>query len=57
LDAIYGDPRYVSDTIIQDISKFKALQQGEDGRLCDLVHLVNRSYNTLKEVGTQNDLN
>jgi len=57
LDAIYGDPRYVSDTIIQDISKFKALQQGEDGRFCDLVHLFNRSYNTLKEVGTQNDLN
>ena len=25
LDSIYGDPRYVSDTIIQDISKFKSL--------------------------------
>lgn len=57
LDAIYGDPRFVSDTIIQDITRFKALQQGEDARFCELVHLVNRSYNTLKEVGNQNDMN
>lgn len=57
LDAIYGDPRFVSDTIVQDITKFKALQPGEDARFCELVHLVNRSYNTLKEVGNQNDMN
>ena len=56
LDAIYGDARYVSDTITQDILKFKALQPGEDTRFCDLIHLVKRSYNTLKEVGTQNDM-
>ncbi|KAK3729680.1 hypothetical protein QZH41_001532 [Actinostola sp. cb2023] len=57
LDSIYGDPRFVSDTVTQDIVKFKALQEGEDARFCDLVHLVNRSYNTLKEVGQPSDMN
>ena len=56
LDSIYGDPRFVSDTITQDIVKFRALQPGEDARFCDLVHLVKRSFNTLKEVGSQNDM-
>lgn len=56
LDSIYGDPRFVSDTITQDIVKFRALQIGEDARFCDLVHLVKRSFNTLKEVGSQNDM-
>lgn len=51
LDSIYGDVRYVSDTITQDIVQFKALQEGEDARFCDLVHLINCCYNTLKEVG------
>ncbi|CAB4025983.1 hypothetical protein AWC38_SpisGene18824, partial [Paramuricea clavata] len=57
LDSIYGDPRFIADTITQDISKFKALQDGEDARFCELIHLVNRSYNTLKEVGRPNDMN
>ena len=57
LDSIYGDVRYVSDTITQDIVQFKALQEGEDARFCDLVHLVNRCYNTLKEVGIPSDMN
>lgn len=56
LDAIYGDPRFVSDSVTQDISKFKPLQDGEDSRFCDLVHLVRRSYNTLKEVGVPGDM-
>ena len=56
LDSIYGDPRFVSDAMIQDISKFKALQEGEDARFCELVHLVNRCYNTLKEVGLPSDM-
>ena len=56
LDAIYGDPRFVSDTITQDIVKLRALQQGEDARFCDLVHLVKRSFNILKEIGSQNDM-
>ena len=56
LDSIYGDPRYVSDTITQDIAQFKALQEGEDARFCDLVHLVKRCYNTLKEVGIPSDM-
>ena len=56
LDSIYGDPRFVSDTVTQDIVKFKALQGGEDARFCDLVHLVKRSYNTLKEVGIPSDM-
>ena len=57
LDSIYGDPRFVSDTITQDIVKFRALQNGEDARFCDLVHLVRRCYNTLKEVGVPGDMN
>ena len=44
LDSIYGDPRFVSDTITQDIVKFRALQNGEDATFCDLVHLVKRCY-------------
>ena len=39
------------------IIQFKALQDGEDARFCDLVHLVKRSYNTLKEVGLPSDMN
>ena len=46
----------MSDTITQDIVKFRPLQPGEDARFCDLVHLVKRSFNTLKEVGSQNDM-
>ena len=57
LDAIYGDPRFVSDTVTQDIVQFKALQEGEEARFCDLVHLVKRCYNTLKEVGLPGDMN
>ena len=57
LDSIYGDPRFVSDTITQDIVKFRALQNGEDARFCDLVHLVKRCYNTLREVGVPGDMN
>ena len=57
LDAIYGDPRVVSDSVTQDLNKFKALQDGEDSRFCELVHLVRRSYNTLKEVGLPGDMN
>ena len=56
LDSIYWDVRHVSDTITQDISQFKALQEEEDARFCDLVHLVKRSYNTLKEVGVASDM-
>ena len=56
LDSIYGDPRYVSDTITQDIVKFRPIRDGEDARFCDLVHLVKRCYNTLKEVGLPSDM-
>ena len=55
LDSIYGDVRHVSDAITQDISQSKALQE-EDACFCDLVHLVKRSYNTLKEVGVASDM-
>lgn len=44
LDSIYGDRRFVSDIVMQDILKFKSLRDGEDARFCDLVH-------TLKEIG------
>lgn len=56
LDSIYGDPRFVSDTITQDIVKFRTLQDGEDARFCDLAHLVRRCFNTLKEVGVPSDM-
>ncbi len=56
LDSVYGDPRYVSDTIAQDIAKFKPLREGEDSRFFELVHLVRRCYNTLKEVGLPSDM-
>ena len=56
LNSIYGDPRYVSDTITQDIVKFRPIRDGEDARFCDLVHLVKRCYNTLKEVGLPSDM-
>ena len=56
LDSIYGDPRFVSGTITQDGVKFRTLQNGEDTRFCDLVHLVKRCYNTLKEVGVPSDI-
>ena len=40
LDAIYGDPRFVADAIVHDLTKFRPLKDGEDSRFCDLVHLV-----------------
>ncbi|CAB4029838.1 PREDICTED: uncharacterized protein LOC107337338 [Paramuricea clavata] len=56
LDSIYGDPRYVSDQVTQDLSKFRPLKEGEDSRFCDLVHLVKRSFNTMKGVGKPHDM-
>ena len=56
LDAIYGDPRFIADTVTHDISKFKPLRKDEDSRFCDLAQLVRRSYNTLKEVNRQFDM-
>ena len=54
LDSIYGDPRFGADTITQDIARFKPLRDRDDACFCDLVHLVKRSFNTLAEVGRQN---
>ena len=45
LNSIYGNPHFVSDTIMQDIVKFCTLQDGEDARLCDLAQLVRRCFN------------
>ena len=56
LDSVHGDPRFVSDTVTQDIIKFKPLRNEEDSRFCELVHLIRRSYNTLKEVGRPHDM-
>jgi predicted aspartyl protease len=55
-DSVYGDPRFVADMIAQDISRFKPIKENEDSRFCDLVHLIRRSFNTLKEVGRENDM-
>ena len=46
----------MSDTITQDIVKFRPIRDGEDARFCDLVHLVKRCYNALKEVGLPSDM-
>ena len=46
----------MSDTIMQDIARFKALNTDEDTRFCEKVYLVKRSYDTLKEVGLSNDM-
>ena len=56
LESVYGDPRFVADTITQDIARFKPLHDEEDARFCDLVHLVRRSFNTLTEVGRKSDM-
>ena len=56
LDSVYGDPRFVADTITEDITKFRPLRDGEDARFCDLVHLGQRSFSTLKEVGRPHDM-
>ena len=56
LESVYGDPRFVSDTITQDITRFKPLRSDEASRLCELVHLVRRSYNTLKQVNRPHDM-
>ena len=56
LDQNYGDPRVVSDTITSDLEKFKAIQPGEDNRFCELVNLVRRSYNILKEIKRPQDI-
>lgn len=56
LDSIYGDPRFVADTVTSDLTKFKPLRNDEDSRFCELIHLVRKSYNTLKEVGRPYDM-
>ena len=56
LDSIYGDPRFVADAITSDISSFRPLREGDDKGFCDFVHLIKRSFNTLKEVGRPNDM-
>ncbi|XP_041456247.1 uncharacterized protein LOC121408709 [Lytechinus variegatus] len=56
LDMIYGDERFVADAIINDISKVRPLKTGESDRFCEFVHLVRRSYNTLKEINQPGNL-
>ena len=52
LDENYSDPRIVSHTVTADLERFGAIQPGEDHRFCDLVSLLRRSFNILKEVLT-----
>ena len=56
LDQAYGDPRVVSDVITSDLEKFRPIQPGEDQRFCELVNLVRRSYNILKEIRRPQDI-
>lgn len=56
LDQNYGDPRVISDTVTADLEKFNPIQLGEDHRFCDLVNLVRRSFNILKEVKRPQDI-
>ena len=46
----------MSDVVTSDIERFKAAQTGKDHRFCDLVYLVRRLYNTLKEVKRTQDI-
>ena len=46
----------MSDVVTSDIERFKAVQTGEDHRFCDLVNLVRRSYNILKELKRPQDI-
>ena len=56
LDQNYGDPRVVSDAVTSDMERFKPIQLGDDHRFCDLVNLVRRSFNILKEVKRPQDI-
>ena len=56
LDHNYGDPRIISDTITADLEKFKNLQSGDDHHFYDLVNLVRKSSNILKEVKRPQDM-
>ena len=56
LDQNYGDPRVVSDTVTLDLERFKSIQPGEENRFCQLVNLVRRSYNILKEIKRPQDM-
>ena len=56
LDQVYGDPRVVSDVVTSDLERFKPIQPGEDHRFCELVNLVRRSYNILKEIKRPQDI-
>ena len=58
MDSIYGDPKFVADAVSSDNSSFGPLREGDDkGFFFYFVHLIKRSYNTLKEVGCPNDMN
>ena len=57
LDIIYGDARNIADAVINDITKFRNLRDGEDTRFIELAGLVRRSYSILKEVGKEEDMN
>ncbi|XP_063959312.1 uncharacterized protein LOC135154982 [Lytechinus pictus] len=57
LDIMYGDPRNLADAIISDITKFKNLKDGEDARFIEFAGLVRRSYNTLKQINKEEDMN
>ena len=56
LDRNYGDVRIITDTLMADLEGFKAILPGDDLRFCDLVNLVRRSFNILKEVERPQDM-
>jgi len=56
LDQNYGDLRIVSNVVTAELEQFKRSQPGEDHRFCDLVNLVRRSYNILREVKRPQDI-
>ena len=56
LDQNCGDPRVISDTVTADMERFKPIQLGEEHRFCDLVNLVRRLFNILKEVKRPQDI-
>lgn len=49
-DQNYGNARVVSDSVSSDLERFIVIRPGEDQCFYDLVNLMQRSYDILKEV-------
>lgn len=55
LDSKYRDSRFLADTITHNITKFRPPRDGENAQFFNLVHLLQKRFSTLKEVGQLHD--